>query len=72
RWDSMMGVFLSTNMKYIVQWELFCNEIKADAKNVSIPVKDNTLMRGFWLIKPDNSLSVAGHYFYNLWTRGAT
>jgi hypothetical protein len=70
RWDSLMGVFLATGMKYVVQWELFCNEIKPEAKDVSIPVKDGNLMRGFWLVKPDNTLSVTGNYFYSLWKRG--
>lgn len=71
RWDSLMGVFLATGMKYVVQWELFCNEIKPEAKNVSLPIKDGNLMRGFWLVKLDNTLSVAGNYFHSLWNRAS-
>ncbi|MCX7871909.1 MAG: hypothetical protein N2487_01335 [Verrucomicrobiae bacterium] len=69
RWDDLMAVFLATDMKYVIQWELFCNELKPSDLKVQLPVKDVNLLRGFWLIKPDNSLSITGSYFSELWQK---
>jgi len=69
RWDSFMGVFLATGMKYVVQWELYCNELKPSQEKIKLPVTDSSLMRGFWLVKPDGSLSESGEYFTQLWNK---
>jgi hypothetical protein len=71
RWDEFMGVLLAAAVKYIVHWELYCNEFKNDlAKKPQPPITDPALMRGFWLVKPDGSLSESGKYFASLWKRG--
>lgn len=49
---------------YVVYWQLYCNELK-DSKT-PIPVKSNDLVRGFWLIRPDGSLTDTWHYFHDL------
>jgi len=69
QWDSMMGVFLASEMKYVVQWELYCNEIKPTQEKITLPIKDPNQMRGFWLLKPDGSLSETGKYFSQIWKK---
>ncbi len=69
RWDSFMGVFLAAEMRYIVQWEVYCNEIKPSQEKITIPIKNPEQMRGFWLVKPDGSLSETGQYFSQLWKK---
>ncbi|OHB53697.1 MAG: hypothetical protein A2Y12_15095 [Planctomycetes bacterium GWF2_42_9] len=49
---------------YIVYWQLYCNEL-VDT-NTPLPVKDNKDVRGFWLLRPDGSKSVAWDYFNDL------
>jgi len=70
RWDEMMGVFLASDMLYIIHWELYCNEFKGNQNPPpKTPVTDPNLLRGFWLIKPDGSLSESGRYFHALWKK---
>jgi len=35
------------------------------------PLTDPAQLRGFWLVKPDGSLSVSGKYLAGLWKRAA-
>jgi hypothetical protein len=72
RWDEWLGALLAADVPYIVQWELFCNEFnpKLPAKPKT-PIKDPSDVRGFWLVKPDGSLSEGGKYFEALWRRAA-
>jgi hypothetical protein len=60
-WDRAMGVFFAMNIPWIVHWELYCNEPK-DGKKFERHVRKMEEMRGFWLIRPDGSLSYAGKY----------
>lgn len=70
RWDEFMGVMLAANVKYIAHWELYCNELKQGVEaKAKPPVTDPALLRGFWLVKPDGSLSESGKYFNELWKR---
>ena len=70
RWDEFMGVILAADVRYIAHWELYCNEFKKDLeKKVKPPITDPALMRGFWLVKPDGSLSQSGSYFGGLWKK---
>lgn len=70
RWDELMGVFLATGMKYVIQWELFCNEFSRQAPQPrQTPITNPAHARGFWLVKPDGSLSETGKYFNSLWQR---
>jgi hypothetical protein len=64
-WDRAMGVFLAQNIPWIVQWELYCNEPKAGDKS-DYRVRTAEEMRGFWLIRPDGSLSFGGQYIKKL------
>jgi hypothetical protein len=74
RCDEMLGVMLAQNVRFAAYWELYCNEFAGDGEKLKkdppvTPVKDPGLMRGFWLIKPDGSLSESGTYFHELWQR---
>jgi len=72
RWDQLMGVLLAARVHYVVHWELYCNEFAGTpAQPPKTPVTDPKLMRGFWLVKPDGSLSESGKYFAALWKRAA-
>lgn len=68
RYDEALGVMFAANVRYAAHWELYCNEFSAEGKP-STPVTDPKLMRGFWLVKPDGSLSESGNYFSALWQR---
>jgi len=73
RYDQMLGVMLLLNVRFAAIWELYCNEFANNPVTPpQTPVTDPELMRGFWLVKPDGSLSVAGDYFRELWQRGET
>lgn len=40
---------------YVVYWQLYCNEARRE------PVRENTDVRGFWLLRPDGSRACAWH-----------
>lgn len=67
RYDEALGVMLAADVRYAAHWELYCNEFVNDGTRA--PVSDPALMRGFWLVKPDGSLSQCGRYFFELWNR---
>lgn len=72
RWDEFMGVLLAARVEYVVHWELYCNEFRSGLKEKpTASVEDPAMMRGFWLVKPDGSLSEGGKYFHKLWQRAA-
>jgi len=60
---------LDWGAKYIVYWELYCNEAKEKLKEGARP--DDKDMRGFWLIRPDGSRPPVTDYFIDLWNRQA-
>ncbi len=60
-WDRAMGVFFAMEVPWIVHWELYCNEPRDGTKSDRRPRKAEE-MRGFWLVKPDGSLSYSGKY----------
>jgi hypothetical protein len=64
-WDRAMGVFFAMNIPWIVHWELYCNEPKDGTKSDRRPRRAEE-MRGFWLVRPDGSLSHAGQYLTSL------
>lgn len=64
-WDRAMGVMLAMDIPWIVHWELYCNEPKDGTKSDRRPRKAEE-MRGFWLLRPDGSLSHAGRYLTTL------
>jgi DNA-binding NarL/FixJ family response regulator len=61
-WDRALGVFFALDMPWIINWELYCNEPNDGAKWDRRSRKAEE-MRGFWLIRPDGSLSHSGKYF---------
>lgn len=66
RWDVYMGVCLALDIPYLIQWELFCNEPKNEELRKLIETRKNDEMRGFWLIRPDGTMSFAAEYFDKL------
>lgn len=70
-WDEWMGVLLAAKVKHVIHWELYCNEFVKGADHPPPPITDPALMRGFWLVKPDGSLSESGAYFSKLWHRAS-
>ncbi|MCL5743355.1 MAG: hypothetical protein M1541_05420, partial [Acidobacteria bacterium] len=64
-WDRAMGVFLAQKIPWIIHWELYCNEPKDHNKRVRTVLTADQL-RGFWLIRPDGSLSWSGNYLTGL------
>ena len=75
RCDEMLGVMLAKNVLFAAYWELYCNEFAGEREKLKLsppttPVRDANLMRGYWLMKPDGSLSESGTYFHELWMRG--
>lgn len=64
RWDNAMAIFIAQNIPYIIQWEIYCNELKDGPKDQSLPKAD--LMRGFWLIRPDGTESYAASYLKSI------
>lgn len=70
RWDEFLGVMLAMKVPYFVHWELFCNELNPKAQPApKPPVKSNSEVRGFFLVKPDGALSESGKYLTELWQR---
>lgn len=66
RWDTYMGVVLALDIPYLIQWELYCNEPKDESLRNLVETRKTDEMRGFWLIRPDGTLSFAGEYFTGL------
>lgn len=70
RWDEFLGVALAMNIPYVAHWEIFCNELNAKLTPApKPPVKNNDDVRGFFLVRPDGSLSESGKYLSELWRR---
>ena len=72
RYDEMLGVMLLMNVRFAAHWQLFCNEFTGESSPPPrTPVTDSDLLRGFWLVRPDGSLSEGGAYFRELWNKAA-
>jgi hypothetical protein len=70
KWDDWLAVALAFQVPYVVQWELYCNELNPKLRPApKLPVKASNEVRGFWLVRPDGSLSQSGQYFKELWGR---
>jgi hypothetical protein len=71
RWDELLGAMLAADVPYIAMWELYCNELNPrSSPPPAVPVKNFGDVRGFWLVRPDGSLSETGKFFTGLWRRG--
>ena len=64
-WDRALGVFFAMDIPWIIHWELYCNEPKDGTKSDRRPRRAEEL-RGFWLLRPDGSLSFAAKYLTTL------
>ncbi|WP_036692511.1 hypothetical protein [Pedobacter glucosidilyticus] len=63
-WDNYLAVCLALNVKYLVQWELYCNENATDKKIMQPQFTRNEAdLKGLWLIKPDGTIGLAMTYF---------
>jgi hypothetical protein len=67
-WDWAMAVFFAFDIPWILHWEVYCNELTASA-----PAKPPTTngytandVKGFWLYRPDGSISYSGQFLQNL------
>jgi hypothetical protein len=70
RWDEFLGAALAFGAPYIVHWELYCNELNPQIRPApKLPVTNASDVRGFWLVKPDGTLSTSGRYLSQLWKR---
>jgi hypothetical protein len=78
-WDNTLGVVFAMNLPHCIFWELYANEAvdgngeviptgNPDYYGVVFPEED---LRGFWLVKPDGTLSAAGEYFMEIFPAGA-
>jgi hypothetical protein len=70
RWDTLLGTALAAKVVCIAQWQLYCNEPDPrTAPHPLPPFTDPRHLRGYWLVRPDGSLSETGKYFSGLWQR---
>jgi hypothetical protein len=68
RWDEFLGVALALKIPYVVHWEIYCNEPNPKLKPAPRPpLKNNTDVRGFFLVRPDGTLSESGKFLSELW-----
>lgn len=68
-WDRTLGVFFALDIPWIFQWEIYCNELSVDAQKKNPPpngVYPSDDLNGFWLFRPDGSLSHSGQFFADL------
>ena len=70
-WDRSLAVFFAFDIPWILHWELYCNELTATAP--STPPTANGYrandVKGFWLYRPDGSLSYSGEFLQSLLTK---
>ncbi len=72
RWDGWLGAALAAKVFYVIQWEIYCNEINPKIQPPPrLPIKELSHMRGFWLVRPDGSLSETGQLLQRLWQKKA-
>ena len=57
--------YLAQQVPWILHWELYCNEV-AKLGGPKRDVYRAEDLRGFWLIRPDGSLSYSGKYLKGL------
>jgi hypothetical protein len=54
------GVVRECQCPYAIYWQTYCNEA------VRTPVKENSDLSGFWLLRPDGTKSVAWHALHEI------
>ena len=64
-WDTRLAVFLELDVPWIIHWELYCNEPK-EGKRGPKRICAAEELRGFWVLRPDGSVSWSGKYLQEL------
>lgn len=64
--DGALGAMFFRQIPYLLHWELFCNERKDGSRPIPVAAEEADELRGFWLVRPDGSLSGVGKYFTRL------
>ncbi|HLP26930.1 MAG TPA: hypothetical protein VK477_14715 [Acidobacteriota bacterium] len=68
RWHELLAAARAAQVHWVVQWALYCNEADNRAQpGPKPPVTDPRRLRGFWLYRPDGSLSETGRVLRALW-----
>lgn len=57
---------LNWGVRYLLYWEVYCNERK-DGTTIRDPRPANSDMKGFWIVRPDDSKPPVYTYFKNLY-----
>ncbi len=71
RWHDLLTAARAAQVHWVVQWALYCNE--SDSRRdppPKPPVTDPHRLQGYWLYRPDGSLSETGRVFRSLWEHG--
>lgn len=64
-WDGAFGTLFALDTPYILQWEIYDNEIRDGIPHHDPPYTADEL-NGYWIRKPDGSLSATGVYLTEL------
>ena len=64
-WDGAFGTLFALETPYILQWAIYDNEIKDGVTPHEPPYKAEEL-NGYWIRKPDGSISTTGEFLINL------
>jgi hypothetical protein len=68
RWHDLLAAARAARVPWVVQWALYCNESdNRRQRQPKPPVTDPRRLQGFWLYRPDGSLSETGRVFRALW-----
>lgn len=68
RWSELLAAARAARVWWVVQWALYCNESdNRPEPQPKPPVTDPRRLQGFWLVRPDGSLSETGRYFRSVW-----
>jgi hypothetical protein len=68
RWRDLLAAARAAGVHWVVQWALYCNE--SDTRHQpqpKPPVTDPRRLQGFWLVRPDGTLSETGRTLQALW-----
>lgn len=64
RVDTVLVTTISKGLPWAVYWQVYCNEPASDALPLPLNGKANDQnLRGYWLVKPDGTPSLAWHRF---------
>lgn len=67
RMDNAMAVVNSKGLPWAIFWDVYCNEPTNNALPLPLNGKENDhSLRGYWMVKPDGSPSMAWHRYRRL------